>query len=188
MQPVFLPAAILLLAVAGVALAARWRRSIPLSYAAFLLFPLGLLTAAFPGLARYAEAASSRTLAGRLETLSPETRVACLECFPTALPFYLRRPVVLITEDGHELTSNSVMYLLRRGGSWPAALVPRSERDRWIEGSDRPLWLLATRRGRAGLDSIAAREGSAVGELVPGCWGALLPGPAIGDSAGGGPD
>jgi hypothetical protein len=174
LRPVLLPAALLLAVVAVIALAARWKRSVRLAYAAFLLFPLGLITVAFPGLERYAQAASARALARRIERLPRDTEVACLQCFPTALPFYLRRPIVLITEDGHELTSNYVVYRIRRGEPWPTALVPLSARDRWIEGSGRPLLLLATRRSRAALDSIAARGGSAVEEMVPGTWGSLL--------------
>lgn len=44
-----------------------------------------------------------------------ESTVIGVAVFPLSLPFYLRRPVILATEDGSELTSN---YLLRHYATW----------------------------------------------------------------------
>jgi len=43
--------------------------------------------------------------------LSPQTQVIGVEAFTGSLAFYLQRPIVLVTEDASELTSN---YLMRR--------------------------------------------------------------------------
>ena len=62
----------------------------------------------------YAESRSSRALAARIEPGAP---VMCFETFRTGLPFYLRRPVVLASERGSEMTSNYVVAR-REGHSW----------------------------------------------------------------------
>ncbi len=59
---------------------------------------------------------SARELASAIDELAgPEAQVVTIESFPTSLPFYLRRPVVVATDDGSELTSN---YLLRHFDAW----------------------------------------------------------------------
>ena len=54
---------------------------------------------------------SSRDLAAHIPS---DAKVVCAMEFRTSLPFYLRRPVVLISSDGKELTSNYVLAMQDR--------------------------------------------------------------------------
>ncbi len=68
-----------------------------------------------PALAAHAEVISSRRLAAALER-SPERDwpLYAFFCFRTGMPFYVRRPVNLVTATGSELTSNYVVHTLER--------------------------------------------------------------------------
>jgi len=163
-----------LAAVAVVAAIGRWRRDLRVVCAAFALPPLLLLTVAFGGARAYAEAGSSRRLAERMPSLPPATELACLECLPSGLPFYLRRTITVVTQDGSETTSNYVVFTLRRAAAWPDEVVRRSELGRWLSGRDHAVYLLANRGSRAALDSLVARSEAGVAALTPDWWGALI--------------
>lgn len=165
-------------ALACVAAVGRWRRDLRLVCAAFALPPLLLLTAAFGGARAYAEADSARGLARRMPPLPATAEVACLECLPNGLPFYLKRTITLVTRDGAETTSNYVIFLLRRSTAWPGGVVRLSELDRWLAWRSHGVFLLADARHQPALDSIAARASGTVTAVAPGWWGALLPAPA----------
>ncbi|MGA2383599.1 MAG: glycosyltransferase family 39 protein [Gemmatimonadales bacterium] len=165
-----------MLAILALAAAvAGWRRDARIACAAFALPPLLLLTVAFGGARAYAEASSARPLARRLPALPPATEVACLQCFPNGLPFYLRRTVIVITRDGSETTSNYVVFMLKRTTPWPDQVVPVSALASWLAARRAPVYLLADAGGRARLDSIAAPRGASVTQLTDGWWGVLLP-------------
>jgi hypothetical protein len=106
--------------------------------------------------------------------LPPSADLACLECFPTGLPFYLHRQVVLISADGHETTSNYVVFNLQRHQPWPEEVVPWEKREDWLASRGHSVYLLARQRHKAELESLAARGRSTVTELLPGWWGTLL--------------
>jgi len=169
--PLFRVLAILALAAA----LAGWRRDVRIASAAFALPPLLLLTIAFGGARAYAEASSARQLALRLPALPPATEVACLQCLPNGLPFYLRRTVTIITRDGSETTSNYVVFMLKRVTPWPDQVVPVSALASWLAGRPAPVYLLADAGGRARLDSIATPRAAGVTQLTDGWWGVLLP-------------
>lgn len=100
---------LLTVGILGRNLASRWsRRSIPaMSLAlAALTAPLLIVRWLAP-LRTYAETESSRRLA-EIILKSPEKNypIYGLYHFRTSLPFYLQRPVLLVTTDGDELTSN----------------------------------------------------------------------------------
>ena len=86
-------AALVLLALTAPLLLLRWRTTI----------------------SAYASASSSRALARAIQS-SPESKLPVygFYCFRTSLPFYLRRPVCLVTTDASELTSNYVSTNLAR--------------------------------------------------------------------------
>ncbi|HEU4565106.1 MAG TPA: glycosyltransferase family 39 protein [Gemmatimonadaceae bacterium] len=163
-----------LVAVIALVVLARRRRDVRLAAAAFVILPLSLPTLAFPGMARYAEARSARALAGRLDALPGNAELACLECFPNGLSFYLKRPIVVISHDGSEMTSNYIVFALSRARRWPDVVVPAPERDRWLAAVRQPVFLLARDDRRAALDSLAAAHGARVVRLTPGWQGALL--------------
>jgi 4-amino-4-deoxy-L-arabinose transferase-like glycosyltransferase len=172
--PVFRPVAISLTVIALLSIAAWMSRRVTIALAAMLLFPVSLFVADGPALVRYAEAKSARPLARALDELPPRTVVACLECFPPGLPFYLERPVTVVSETGRELTSNYVLFTLERTPTWPDVIVPLARRDEWLATRATPVYLLAKRRRRAALDSVAERWGAVVTEPVQGWYGALV--------------
>lgn len=176
LQPVFLPAAASLLVVALGAAAALRGRGIGPAFAAFLLFPISLLTINYPGLRGYAEASSARALARSVQS-RPAATVACLECFPTSLPFYLRRTVVLISRDGHELTSNYLRFRLGERDEWPPSLIRLDELGAWVACADRPATLLGTGKSREILESMAVAEEAPLVQPIPGWWELRLPAP-----------
>jgi hypothetical protein len=164
-----------ILAVA--AAVAAWRRSVPAACAAFALPPLLLLTIGFGSARAYAESSSARRLAEHLPALPPASEVACLQCLPNGLPFYLRRTVTVVTRDGSETTSNYVVFLLRRVTPWPDGVVPLAALGEWLGTRRGSVYLLADASGRGRLDSIALPRSAAVDALTEGWWGALLPAP-----------
>ena len=163
--------------LAAAAAVAAWRRSAPVACAAFALPPLLLLTIAFGGARAYAESSSARRLAERVPALPPASDVACLQCLPSGLPFYLRREVTVVTRDGSETTSNYIVFLLKRVSPWPDGVVPLAALGEWLAARRGPVYLLADADGRSRLDSIAASRTAAVDTLGDGWCGALLPAP-----------
>jgi len=105
----------LILAAMGILgrnLAERRNRQV-LAHATFALLALtapALLIRWLPPLRTYAEVSSSRRIADRI-LASPEKDLPVygFYYYRTGLPFYLRRPVSLVTSDGDEMTSNYVI-------------------------------------------------------------------------------
>jgi 4-amino-4-deoxy-L-arabinose transferase-like glycosyltransferase len=146
------------------------------AFAAFLSAPLLILTAHFDLLPHYADARSSRRLVERLPASLPEnTEFACLKCLPHGLPFYLKRLVTVISDDGRELTSNYVLFSLASGKPRPERIMPFARMERWLASRDRPVFLIAKHEKRAVLEAIAAAYGVPVNDLGAGYWAALLP-------------
>lgn len=111
------------------------RRSQPiLAHATFVVLVLtapALLVRWMPALRAYAEVSSSRRMAERI-LASPEKDLPVygFYYYRTGLPFYLRRPVGLVTADGDEMTSNYVISefsKIRNAGSPANASGARSE-------------------------------------------------------------
>jgi 4-amino-4-deoxy-L-arabinose transferase-like glycosyltransferase len=94
--------------------AGRWP-STALASAALLTPMLGLVLLGPLGVR--AAALSARDLAAQIP---PGAKVVSVLEFRTSLPFYLRRPVLLVSRDGRELTSNYVMAMRDRfmGGDY----------------------------------------------------------------------
>src|SRR6266850_2509350 len=175
LETLYLPAICVLIVIAVVAAAARWRRDVRLAFAAFVLLPTAALVVSASGLERYADMRSTRAVASKISALPSQAEIACFGCFPSGLPLYLKRCVTVVTNDGKELTSNYIMFMLRKTVPWPSPLVPMNGFDRWLRGEDRPVYLIARANGREALGAVAARRGVALTELAPGWWGALLP-------------
>jgi hypothetical protein len=177
LAPVCWPALRVSLAGALLAGIARWRGDVRLAFATFVLLPCLVLLAGRDGLQHYAETKSTQPFVEKIPALPPRAEIACLECFPTGLPFYLKRCVTVVSTDGKELTSNYVMFMLKKSTAWPGPVVPASEFGQWLDGQTRPVYLIAGKIGHAALANVAARRGVAVTELAPGWWGALLRAP-----------
>jgi 4-amino-4-deoxy-L-arabinose transferase-like glycosyltransferase len=120
------------LAIAGVAfavwgaltLAARRLGAWPALACAALLTPaLGLLL--LRPLEPWANTRSARTLAS---LLPPDAKVISFQAFHTSLPFYLGRPVPLLSRTAGELTSNYVCAQRARFGNDANLVPPRALR------------------------------------------------------------
>ena len=169
------PLAILLAAFGLAALMAHWRRDARLGFLCLALFPplfvnlnLGLFEM---GLA----AKSGRTVAERMPALPADTELASLDCFPNGLPFYLGRTLTLISADGGELTSNYILFSLKKDPHWPQNIVPRAELEGWLASRKTPVYLIMKQKNRPKLELLAASRGGTVQELTPAYLGALLP-------------
>jgi 4-amino-4-deoxy-L-arabinose transferase-like glycosyltransferase len=142
---------------------------------------LPMITMALGGghfIALVAEARSASRLAESIEKELPgERQIVGVSAYPTALPFYLRAPVVVSSANGKELTSNYVLanYLrliqehdspLRGPDWWKTALRECREPTAFVVGTqdtDHSEALVA-----AGLPLIAAdRKYSAYGPCRP---------------------
>lgn len=102
-----------------------------------LVFALCVPVAAIPvvgmGLMRaIGEDRSSRAVAEAIHRAAPaRVQVVAIQTYPPSLPFYLRRPLLISTDDAAELTSN---YLTRSYADW--ARVPGSPLrplDWWVD-------------------------------------------------------
>jgi 4-amino-4-deoxy-L-arabinose transferase-like glycosyltransferase len=162
---------------AVLAVAAWWRRDARASVAVFIGVPLAALTVGFGGVRLYAASKSARALADQIPPLPPQTEIACLECFPNGLPFYRKQLVNVFTHNGNELTSNYIIFILKKANPWPPQVIPLDERDRWLAARRQPVFLLADRKSVDGLSAIASARGATVTNLIAGWWGALLPAP-----------
>jgi hypothetical protein len=166
------------LAVFGVfGLVARSRRSVSLCLLCFALFiPVGA-NAGMGVIDVIFGAKSGRQIAGRLSALPAGMELACLECFPNGVPFYLRRTATLISRDGGELTSNYIIYSLKKEPQWPKQIVPLADFDAWLASQKTPVYLIVREENRSRLGTIAAVRGATVQPLASGYWGAQLPAP-----------
>jgi len=177
--PTFLPMALSLGFVALLSAVALWTRNTRLIFAAFISFPLLLLTVNFDLLTLYAQTRSAHSLAVNIPaTLPPATELVCLECLPHGLPFYLKRLVTVLTRDGKELTSNYVIFTLNSGKSWPEGVVPVAQWHQWLSTRTHPVYLLAKKDHLAQLKEIARERGVEVVDLGSNYWAILLPTPA----------
>jgi hypothetical protein len=107
----------------------------------------------------YAEASSSRALAARLSALPETTELVGLECYPNGLSFYLGRTMTVVTKDGGELTSNYVLYMLRRTELWPSGVVRLDEFPGWLASRTHPVYLVARTRRLESLRAAVAERG-----------------------------
>ncbi len=175
----FITPIILLFVFAALGLLARFRRDAGLCFVSFAVFPLLLFTLNLGAIEVVFDIKSARNLAQQIPALSPQTRLAFLECFPNGLPFYLDRTATLITKDGSELTSSSnyILFRLKNDPSWPSNLVATTNFDRWISQRTQPVYLLARSIYRFRLEAIAGIQKTNIQQLTPDYVGMLLPAP-----------
>jgi 4-amino-4-deoxy-L-arabinose transferase-like glycosyltransferase len=171
----FTTAVVMLLVYAALALLAVWRGSAGLCFACFASFPLLLVSVNYGMINVVFNTKSARVLAQQIPVLPPETQLACLECFPNGLTFYLDRTAILITKDGNELTSNYILFRLKSGQAWPSNLVAVSNFDRWLATREHPVYLVVRQQDRSRLEPIAAARKTTIRQLTPQYVGALLP-------------
>jgi hypothetical protein len=168
-------AVIMLFVYVVFALLSLWRRNAGLCFVCFASFPLLLVSVNYGMIDVVFNAKSARTLAQQIPALPPQTQLACLECFPNGLTFYLGRTAILITNDGNELTSNYILFRLKSGQTWPSNLVAVSDFNRWLATREHPVYLVVRQQDRSRLEAIAAAQKTTIRQLTPQYVGALLP-------------
>ena len=170
----------LLLVLSGFALCglvACYRRSVLLCFLCLAIFSPVLVNTNVGVLQVVFDAKSGRRIADKLTALPPQTEIACLECFPNGMPFYLGRTATLISRDGAELTSNYIISTLKKSGPWPKQIVRLSDFDTWLASRTTPVCLIVGRGARDKLQTIATARNVTVQPLSPDYWGARLPAP-----------
>ena len=192
--PLIMPVAIIIIAALAVAIGRRLpasfagfgifglvalaRRSSTLCFLSFALFLPVCGSTSFGVLKVIFDAKSGRSVAERMPPLPAETELACLECFPNGLPFYLRRTATLISRNGAELTSNYIIATLEKSSEWPNQIVPLSHFEAWLGNRRKPVYLIVRKNGLHKLQDLAASRGTTVQQLAPELWGAPLPPPS----------
>lgn len=119
-------------------------RSQRVAMAGFLIFPILFLTINFEGVPRHAGIKSARAIFESLpKSVTSDTELACLQCMPHGLPFYLGREMTVFTLDGGELTSNYVLFSIKTGKPWSDRLVPLDRYPAYLAGRQHPIFLMA---------------------------------------------
>ncbi len=172
---IFGPAAACFAVIALLAFASRGLRNVRLALATFLVLPVAVVTAGFGPLQDYSDASSTRPLARRLAELPAGTEIVCVESFPSGLDFYLKRQVPVVSADGSELTSNYIIYTLKKTTNWPEIIVPVADRDRWLAARTNRVCLIAGKGSRHKLEALAAERKLPLEELTRGWWAVQLP-------------
>ena len=176
--PTLLPLALSFGIVALLSTIALWTWNTRLIFAAFISFPVLLLTVNFDVLSIYAQTRSSRNLAENIPTTLPlATELVCMECLPNGLPFYLKQLVTVLSTAGDELTSNYVIFSLHSGKPWPEGIVPIAQWHDWLSTRTHPVYLIADKSLLTVLKSIAENRGVDVEDLGSNYWAVLLPTP-----------
>lgn len=100
---------------------ARRPRLAPVTLALFLP---GLIAAILGPMLHYAEANSSRAIVRALGPAAADSAAfVTIRCFPTGLPYYLRRAVPLVTDSGNEMTSTYVARTFADRRSTPGGIL-----------------------------------------------------------------
>jgi hypothetical protein len=89
------------------------------------------------------------------------------------LLFYLKRPITLISLDGHELTSGYIVDTLSTAPQWPAQIVRLPDFNSWLASHKTPIYLIVRDSERVRLEALG--RGAAVETLTPGFLGIQLP-------------
>jgi 4-amino-4-deoxy-L-arabinose transferase-like glycosyltransferase len=177
LTPLFGPIAATSLVLALAAAWARVRGAVAAVLLVAVVTPAAALTFAFPALRRYADASTSRSVAEAIARTAGAATVVGVRSMPPGLPFHLGRPISLITDDGHESTSNYQMSLLRGDAPWPDVMIRSDRAAAWLADRREPVYLLSYWRRRPALDSLIGGRGLSPTEIVPGWWGVLVPAP-----------
>jgi 4-amino-4-deoxy-L-arabinose transferase-like glycosyltransferase len=161
------------LVTAGIGIVAWLTQSQRLQVLAFLVFPILFLSVNFELVSRHAGIKSAQPLKAHLPQGLPEdTEFACLACMPHGLPFYLRKEMTVFTEDGHELTSNYVLFSIKTGKPWSDRLIPLDRYPGYLSGRQHPIYLMARTERLAEITAIA--QGKVIAALPGDYIGVLL--------------
>lgn len=175
LRPLLMVSAAGLLSISALSWVAQRRASIPMAFAAFVAFQLVMRAVMLDTMTVLGEPRSSRPLASAISALPPDTEVVMCCTFAAGLPFYLGRPVMLMSPDGREIRSNYQLFSIRDTGRWPSTILPAPDLDRWLADRRSPVLLVTTSRDQEFVRKYASRPGGKVVTLSPAYCGALIP-------------
>ncbi|HUP61431.1 MAG TPA: glycosyltransferase family 39 protein [Thermoanaerobaculia bacterium] len=144
------------IAFAAGGIAALWAKRRELVLVALSLPAIALPPATQPMMRALGERRSTKSFVAELRPhLGPRTQVVGVEAFTGSLAFYLQRPIVLVSEDASELTSNYLIRRYDRYTSDPASPLKRLEYFEQSLGTCCPVYILRNNdaRRRALLES-----------------------------------
>jgi hypothetical protein len=173
----FLTPIILFSVFAVLGLLARLRRDAGFCFVILAVFPLLLFTLNLGAIGVIFNAKSVRQLALQIPALPPQTELIFWESYPAGLSFYLNRTATLISRDGNELTSNYILFGLKRDPHWPTNLVPATGLEHWLAGRNHPAYIFTHASYRGRLEAIAGIQKTNIQQLTPDYIGVLLPAP-----------
>jgi hypothetical protein len=175
--PAMVPLAVSFAVFGVFGVVARCRRSVSLCLLCFALFlPVGA-NAGMGVIDVIFGVKSGRQVARKLSTMPAGTELACMECFPNGVAFYLGRTATLISYEGGELTSKYIEYRLKQSPQWPKQIVPMADFDVWLASQKNPVYLIVRGGNLSRLETVAAARGATVQILDPEYFGAQLPAP-----------
>lgn len=177
LRGLFAPLLVALVVLGVLTAMARMLRSCRVAFVGFLLFLPVTMIAGRRELRAYADSVSSRPLAERIEMENRGGDVALLECFSTGLPFYLDRPVFLVSRDGAETTSNYIAHLIAKNPdeqNWPPTIIAPDRFAAWLAARTQPVSILARTDRESELVALAASHGATVEAVEPGWFEALI--------------
>ena len=178
MMPLIGPLRVALIALGVIGIAGVFLRSALTAFVFFAAILPSLGICGFGNLAAYTAHRSSAEIASSIPKLPPETEIASLQIYQSALPFYLQRQITLITNDGGETGSNYIIYTLKKSPQWPPQMVKASQLGDWLASRTNPVFLVAGRGHTNDLAAIATERGITLTPLAFDFAGALLPPPA----------
>ncbi len=152
--PALLTSGGIFFALWGIGASAIASRRLWATVLACALFAPGLGLAVFAPLGAYAESRSARAIA---DHIAPGARVVCFRAFRTGLPFYLRGPVLLVSDDAHELTSNYIVATRDQLGDVREALMPETALGEAL-GQASPVYAITSEAGIAELREASQRK------------------------------
>ncbi len=177
MMPLIGPLRVALLALGVLAFAGFFLRSAKTSFVFFAAILPVLVVCGFKNIAAYTAHRSAQDLVAGVEKYSAGADVACLQIYPSALPFYLGRTITLFTDDAGETGSNYIIYTLKKSNPWPAPMVKIADLDRWLASRTNAVFLLTGKNRRDDIEKIAASRGVAPAWLTTDYIGVKLPPP-----------
>jgi 4-amino-4-deoxy-L-arabinose transferase-like glycosyltransferase len=170
-----LPLTLLLAGFGVLSLLASYRRNVSFCFLCLTGFAPLLMHLNVRLLDVVFEAKSGRRIAAQISSLPGKPELACLECFPNGLPFYLGRTATLISRDGHELTSNYIISSLERGSRWPQQIVSVADFQAWLESRKSSVYLILREEDKDRAVSIAAARGARLQPLGSRLLGLQIP-------------
>lgn len=118
-------------------------KNIGLAFLTFLIPLMFVPCVILPMLSRIELNRGDNRLASAVTTLAQGNKVVCYRCFPSGLPFYLQKNVIVFTEsDGDEIKSNYIPFYLKETHHWPAEIKPLSTFQQWLSKQKKPILVL----------------------------------------------